>query len=66
MSRWDLTCISGKRPYRDRTEAYEALAAVRRRRKRRAEREVYRCPHCGSWHLASPKPKWKKPERPYR
>lgn len=59
MSRWDASCISGKRAYRDQAEAREALAAVRRRRKGRTERSVYRCPSCPGWHLASSRPKFK-------
>ena len=61
MSRWHSSCVSGKRPYRDQAEAREALDAVRRRRKGRAERSVYRCEYCGGWHLASTS---NKPTRP--
>lgn len=57
MSRWDSSCVSGKRPYRDVTEAREALSAVRRRRKGRSERTAYQCEYCGGWHLASSRPK---------
>lgn len=63
MSGWDSTCITGKRSYRDRAEAHQALNAVRRRHKNRTERTAYRCRHCGDWHLASSTPQTKKPER---
>lgn len=63
MSRWDLSCVSGKRPYRDQAEAREALAAVQRRRKGRAEQAAYPCPHCGAWHLAGARPKPFRSER---
>lgn len=53
MSRWEPSCRSGKRRYGDLAEAREALAAVRRRHKRRTEESAYRCPDCGGWHLTS-------------
>lgn len=60
MSRWHSSCVSGKRPYRDQSEAREALMAVRRRRRSRAERSAYPCEFCGCWHLAS------APDRPFK
>ena len=54
---------SGKRRYRDRHQAQDALLAVRRRRRKaaaacgplslRREQRAYRCAGCAGWHLTS-------------
>lgn len=51
-----MSCLSGKRRYRDRIGAQLALAVIRRRgNNRRRETRAYRCPICGGWHLTSQK-----------
>jgi rubrerythrin len=48
---------TGKRKYRDRIAALLTLAEVQKRdgsrRAKGSEKSVYRCPHCGAWHLTS-------------
>lgn len=55
-------CPSGKRPFRDRPEALDRLAAARagrardsgpQRRPGDVESDVYRCAACKWWHLTS-------------
>jgi len=49
-------CPTSKRSYRTRRKAIVALDQLRTRRDKgygRSERRVYRCPHCGEWHLTS-------------
>lgn len=49
-----MTCLSGKRRYRDRIGAQLALAVIRHRgNNKRRETRAYRCPTCRGWHLTS-------------
>lgn len=49
-----MSCLTGKRRYRDRVGAKFALAVIKRRGgKRRRETRAYRCPTCNGWHLTS-------------
>lgn len=49
--------LSGKRRYRDQSQARDALGVAAWQRatgnRRRRECRVYRCPACGGWHLTS-------------
>ncbi len=45
-------CQTGKIIYRSPQAAYHCLAGIKTGRKARGEGAIYRCPHCGHWHLA--------------
>ncbi|MFE9736167.1 hypothetical protein ACFYO9_37575 [Streptomyces sp. NPDC005863] len=49
-----MTCLTGKRRYRDRIGAQLALAVIRRRGgQQRRETRAYHCHGCDGWHLTS-------------
>ena len=48
LRRYDADC-RGKQAFEDPTVAREVAARMRRRRRRAAS--VYRCAHCGRWHI---------------
>jgi hypothetical protein len=48
-------CRTGKRSFRDREQAKDALTAIRWRGEQRARTPVraYQCPFCKRWHFTS-------------
>lgn len=47
-------CITGKRRFRDRFSALQALARAQHDpNPKRVEERAYRCPQCAGWHLTS-------------
>lgn len=49
LRRYDADC-RGKQAFEDATVAREVAARMRRRRR---PVSVYRCAHCGRWHIGS-------------
>lgn len=49
-----MTCLTGKRRYRDRIGAQLALAVIKKRTSWKGrETRAYHCPTCHGWHLTS-------------
>ena len=53
-------CPTGKIQYDRPQAAYRDLSGIVRTRNGRADGDIYRCPHCGKWHMThahKPKPR---------